>query len=203
MAKKKSKAKVSVLSLVIKASVLVLAIAAICMAFLPFVTATTYALGSPVGSVSLSGFFMGFGKTGTYLPTDTLPEWVSFANAKNTAVSKDGITYVVNSNIGILITLILALVAAALTLISLFINKKSGRKIVGLFLLFGGLCLIAAGVMAFFPVQFGSYESALTSTGTYKTGLEYTLGTGALLFAIFSLVSGVISFGYGLFNAAK
>lgn len=202
--KKKSNAKVSALSLVIKASVLILAIAALCMAFMPFVTATAYVAGKAGTPVSLSGFIMGFGKSATFLPTETnYPEWINFVNASDTTVSKDGITYTVNSNVGILITLILVIVGAALALLSLFMNKKSSKKIAGLCLLFAGLCLIAGGIMAFFPVKFGCYESSLPVGGTYKTGVEYTNGIGAILFAIFSLVSGAISSVYGLLNAAK
>ncbi len=201
--KKKAK-KISIFSIIIKASIFVVGIVAICMAFLPFVTKTTYAVGSQVVSISLGGFIMGFGKTGTFLPTESnYPDWISFVNAADSSVSKNGITYVLKANVGVLITLILTMAATALTLITLFINKKSGRKVTGILLLLAGVAFLAAGVMAFFPVQFGSYESTLSITGTYKTGVEYTLGTGAILFAIFSLVGGLFSTVYGLFNATR
>ncbi len=200
--KKKAK-KISIFSIIIKASIFVVGIVAICMAFLPFVTKTIYTTGLQSTPVSLSGFIMGFGKTGNFLPTDSNPDWVSFVNAADSSVSKNGITYVLKANVGVLITLILAMVATALTLITLFMTSKKSRKVAGIVLLLGGLCFLAAGVMAFFPLQFGSYETSFWATGTLKTGVEYTLGTGAILFAIFSLVGGLFSTVYGLFNATR
>ncbi len=203
MAKKKSNAKVSVLSIVIKSTVLLLGIVALCMAFLPFVTRNDYLVEKIVSTYSLSGFVMGFGASGTFSSQSAnIPDWTYFVkDFSSSSLSAKGITVSLAANVGVLITLILAIVGIALALLSLFVNKKSGRKVVGIFLLLGGLCFIAAGIMAFFPVQFGSYQSNLTEG--YRTGTEYTLGIGALLFAIFSLVSGLISTVYGLFNAAK
>ncbi len=199
--KKKAK-KISIFSIIIKASIFVVGIVAICMAFLPFVTQTTYVVEKATSSYSLSGFIMAFGATGTYSKSSAnIPDWVYFID--DVAISTKGITYTISSNTGALVTLILAMAATALTLITLFMTSKKSRKVAGIVLLLGGLCFLAAGVMAFFPLQFGSYETSFWATGTLKTGVEYTLGTGAILFAIFSLVGGLFSTVYGLFNATR
>lgn len=197
--KKKAK-KISIFSIIIKASIFVVGVVAICMAFLPFVTQTTYVVEKATSSYSLSGFIMAFGATGTYSKSSTnIPDWVYFID--DFAISTKGITYTISSNTGALITLILAMVATALTLITLFMTSKKSRKAAGIALLLGGLCFLTAGIMAFFALNFSGYQSSLTEG--YKTGVEYTLGTGAILFAIFSLVGGLFSTVYGLFNATR
>lgn len=203
----KKTSKKSLLPLIIKAVALVLGIATICMAFMPFITRTGYAANSITSQLSLSGFDMAFGKTKVTGIDGDFPNWIVFfrdgISSTTTDFAAGTITYKLNPFTGVLIQMIVALLALVLVLISMLFKGKKSKKIGALFLVFAGLCFIAAGIMAFFPVNLGGYSTSITETLGLKTGVEYSSGTGALLFAIFGLASGVVSFIGGLVSCSK
>jgi len=95
----------------------------------------------------------------------------------------------------------------ALSAVSLLFKGKSA-KLGGYILSLAALCLIAVGIMSFFAVNFGGFESSLAGTDTkvagnaLTSGTEYTLGTGAIISAIASLIGGVLGLG-GAFLSLK
>lgn len=188
MAKKSSKKSGG---LVLKAIVVLLGILAVCMAFLPFVNKTGYGtdlIGS--GTVSLTGFQAAFGATAV-VDGSALPGWTYFGASKAT-ISGSSISYSLAPLGGVTATIVIAIVALVIGLVSLAIKDK---KICGIVLGVAGLLFITAGIMFFFPVQFGGFKSNVTEGFLGKAGVEYTLGVGAILSAIFSLIAGLVSVG--------
>ncbi len=201
----KKSSKKSILPLIIKATVLILGIATICMAFMPFITGTVYLATIASDPYSLSGFGMAFGTTVTFDSAAAASTWASLFlrdGIGSSSVSSAGsVTYTLKPFTGVMIQMIVALVALVLVVLSMLFKGKKSRKIGALFLVFAGLCFIAAGIMGFFPVNLGGYSTNVT--GSIKTGVEYATGTGALLFAIFGLASGAVSFLGGLVSCSK
>lgn len=188
MAKKSSKKSGG---LVLKAIVVLLGILAICMAFLPFVNKTGYGtdlIGS--GTVSLTGFQAAFGATAV-VDGSNLPGWTYFGASKAT-ISGGSFSYSLAPLGGVTATLVIAIAALAIGLVSFLAKDK---KVCGIILGVAGLLFITAGIMFFFPVKFGGFESKITEGILGKAGVEYTLGIGAILSAIFSLIAGLVSLG--------
>lgn len=199
MAKKLSKKKPS--GLVLKGIIALLGILAICMAFLPFVNQTIYGtaiLGS--GTFSLTGFEAGFGaSTVVNSSTTSLPGWTYFG-ADKASISNGVISYSLSPLGGVTATLVIAIVALVIALVSIAIKDK---KMSGIVLGVVGLLFIVAGVMFFFPVQFGGFETSVSDTIGGKVGTEFSLGIGAILSAIFSLIAGLMGIGAAAISFKK
>lgn len=186
MAKKSSKKSGG---LVLKAIVVLLGILAVCMAFLPFVNKTGYAADNVTSVYSLTGFQAAFGASAV-LDGSNLPDWVAFGVSQATIGSS--VSYSLAPLGGVTATLVIAIVALVIGLVSCLVKDK---KICGIVLGATGLLFIAAGIMFFFPVQFGGFTNQITIVLGKKSGVEYTLGIGAILSAIFSLIAGLVSLG--------
>lgn len=171
---------------------LVLSLAALCLGlFLSNVNQTTWAANNAVGTSGIMGAILGFGFSKTVPSGEDIPEWATFPGAKPSVV--DGNTvYSTPSHSGVMIVFILMAVALVLTILALLFKK---HKFGALLLVLAGLCLIASGIMAFFPMQMCGFESKLTSS--FKTGVEYTLGIGSILGGCFGCVGGVLGTGVG------
>lgn len=197
MAKKLSKKKSS--GLVLKGVIAVLGILTICMAFLPFVNKTGYGtdlIGS--GTVSLTGFQAAFGATAV-VDGSTLPGWTYFGASKAT-ISSGSFSYSLAPLGGVTATIVIAIAALVIGLVSFLVKDK---KVCGIVLGVAGLLFITAGIMFFFPVQFGGFKSNVTDSFLGKAGVEYTLGVGAILSAIFSLVAGLMGIGAAAISFKK
>ena len=206
---KKSKKGSNNIAFISKLVVIVLAIAAFALSFAPFVKQTTWATGNIVTDYSLSGFVQGFGATSALKAGESAPEWAYFLKSLPSASIDGTITYTIASNIGMMITLILFIVGFGLGLISLLFKGKKNGKIGACVLSLAGLCLIAGGIMCFIAPIFGGFESSLVGIDTtiagnsMKTGVEYSLGIGAIISAIASILGGVVGLGSSLFSLKK
>ncbi|GEM_PF-4990904 len=204
---KKSAKRSNNLASIVKLVVAIMAILAFCMAFLPFVTQNTWLAGKIQATKSLSGFVEAFGASAAVKIGDAAPEWMAFGGKASSASTDGTITYTIAGNAGMMITLILVIAGFALSAVSLLFKGKSA-KLGGYILSLAALCLIAVGIMSFFAVNFGGFESSLAGTDTkvagnaLTSGTEYTLGTGAIISAIASLIGGVLGLG-GAFLSLK
>ncbi len=172
MAKSKKKGKPSFLSLAGFLSFL-LGAAACLFGFAPFVTAKGSVMGGNYGYIT--GFQEAFGahqKTG-----NSNPEWALFADESTFS------EWAASPKTGLLIAMILGIVGAVLVLLSVLFKKKNAA--LGALLL-GGAMLLAAGIMFFFPIQFGSYSSDI---------MKCSLGWGALVSGILGILAGAIGIG--------
>ena len=195
---KKSKTKVakSNSATIFKIIVVVLAILSLGMAFAPFVTQNIWAAGEITTTFNLSGFVESFGATATYKSGDNLASWTNFG-ATIKSIGTDGTTYTIDGNIGNLLATIFLVVGLLFALVSLCCNNKKSIKVGGCLLAIAAIFLLTSGVLSFFSVQFGGFESALTgqetALGNLKTGVEYTLGYGALTSSISAILAALIA----------
>ncbi len=205
---KKSAKRSNNLATLLKLVVIVMAILSFCMAFLPFVTQNGWLAGKIQTTSSLSGFVEAFGASAAVKVGDAAPEWMVFGGKMSSASTDGTITYTIAGNAGMMVTLILVIVGLALSVVSLLFKGKSS-KLGGYILSLAALCLIAAGIMSFFAVNFGGFESSLAGADTkiggnaLTSGVEYTLGTGAIISAIASLIGGVLGLGGALLSLKK
>gem|GEM_PF-4090381 len=172
MAKSKKKGKPSFLSLAGFLSFL-LGAAACLFGFAPFVMVKGSVTGGNYGYIT--GFQEAFGahqKTG-----NSNPEWALFADESTFS------EWAASPKTGLLIAMILGIVGAVLVLLSVLFKKKNVA--LGALLLSGAM-LLAAGIMFFFPIQFGSYSSDI---------MKCSLGWGALVSGILGILAGVTAIG--------
>ncbi len=171
---------------------LVLSLAALCLGlFLSNVNQTTWAANNVVGTSGIMGGILGFGFSKTVPSGGEIPEWGVFPGVKLSLVD-GGTSYTSPAHAGVMILYILMAVALLLMILALLLKKS---KFGALLLVLGGLCLIAAGIMAFFPMQMSGFESKLTSS--FKNGVEYSLGIGSILAGSIGCVGGVLGTGVG------
>ena len=180
---KKSKKKSSpILSFVALLGV-AFAIAAICMGFLPMITAAGKLTGVATGS--LTGFEGAFGASAK---AGDNPSWLIFANAATT----DGMITLASKQ-NILIMMIVLAAGAILSLFGTLLKGKFGKFV----LVFGALALIAGGVMSFFSINLCGFESAET------LGNVYSLGIGAILTGSFAIAGGLLASVSGIAQLIK
>lgn len=171
---------------------LVLSLAALCLGlFLTNVNQTTWAANNAVGTNEIMGAILGFGFSKTVPSGSDVPEWATFPGVK-ISTADGNMVYTAPSHAGTMIVFILMATALILTILALLFKKS---KFGALLLVVAGLCLVASGIMAFFPMQMCGFESKLTSS--FKTGVEYTLGIGSILGGCFGCVGGVLGTGVG------
>lgn len=173
---------------------LVLSLAALCLGlFLSNVNQTTWAASNAVSTSEIMGAILGFGFSKTVPSGEDMPEWATFPGVK--ASMADGNTvYTAPARTGTMIVFILMAVALVLTILALLFKK---HKFGALLLVLAGLCLVASGIMAFFPMQMCGFEDKITYPLNLKTGVEYTLGIGSILGGCFGCVGGVLGTGVG------
>ena len=173
---------------------LVLSLAALCLGlFLSNVNQTTWAANNAVGTSGIMGAILGFGFSKTVPSGGDIPEWATFPGVKPSTV--DGNTvYTAPSHTGVMILFILMAAALILTILALLFKKS---KFGALLLVVAGLCLVASGIMAFFPMQMCGFEDKITNVLNLKSGVEYSLGIGSILGGCFGCVGGVLGTGVG------
>lgn len=162
MAKKKS----GNLSLILKVVVLVLGVAAFCMAFLTCIKFVT-------SDGDLVNSFTGFQEMFGYKETETLP-----------LVGTEVTTEFLSFGIMALLTFLLPLVGAVLSLL----NNKIAKLV-------GAALMIVGAVLMFFLPSFAvlaNVDTAL-SAGAILDGCTRTLGIGAILGGVFAALGGLVA----------
>ncbi len=171
MAKSKKKGKSSFLPFIGFLSFL-FSVAAICFGFAPFITTKGSYSGADYGY--LTGFQEAFGAT--QKSGDGTPSWGIFAD--DSTLSE----WVISPKVGLMIAFILIAVGALFALLSVFCKKKRNAALLSLFL--GGILMLAAGIMFFFPISFGNYTGGLVNV---------SLGYGAIISGILGILGGLFS----------